>query len=378
MPAEGWITVPGKGKRYRMADGSLRMMSPDGVTYDLGGTVTQGLQGAVNWLNANQIGVYGSGSPKSGKRGASQPVRTSSDSGTTYTSYGTYIVPGGAEYSIDGGGPTTTMATAPLVTPKDRVQREELQRMSQQYGAGRTYATRLVPTEEEAVAINTPKVPVPQAAVDQAAAFAQAREANPLADVREFAQIDQRSQEYAQRADIQAWMKANPELAKKFLAKQRQGEPQPMRPTDSGLEAAYSGRIQVAPQGADPSGVPFQQGELPAGTPQPLQGGNAAGFQQEMNVGPAPQAPVYQGPAPDRAPAGMAQSQEALSQAFSGQLEVVPQAAAQQSNLNFNSPLPSANLTQAYEDSRKKQLLNNPVLGKYLNAAGAINASWNG
>lgn len=259
-------------------------------------------------------------------------------------------------------------APTPITTGRG-ASRERMNEMSQNAG-GANISERILPGED---------------AVKAAGAYAEARAKDPFAEIP--ALVDQRSQEHGQRADIAAWIEANKNAPKgadgmnivdRFLAKQRRAEPGAMRPTDAGMERAYSGQIQVAPAAATLKDLPYGEGSMPAGVPAAFgSDGRGAAFTQEFGVGPAAAAPVYQGPAPDREPAGMANTTAAMQQAFGGELQVVPQATAQASNLNFNSPLPDANMSQAFSDETKtlsEDLLKRYKLGILGNQGFAFNA----
>lgn len=118
--------------------------------------------------------------------------------------------------SMGGSAPGRSWTAA--VTPGARARTERMNELSQQAGGQNyTYGTGF-PKEYQAA----------QSAAPVVEQYRKDLTANPLADTPEL--IDQRSQAYGQRADIQAWMDANKNAPKdadgmnvvdRFLAKQR-------------------------------------------------------------------------------------------------------------------------------------------------------------
>lgn len=184
---------------------------------------------------------------------------------------------------------------------------------------------------------------VPDAAVSASKEYAQARATNPMAELP--AVLDQRSQEYGQRADIQAWIDANRNAPKgadgmnvvdRFLAKQRPAAP-------------LIGQRSEAPdysEGGAPT-QPWTAADAPGPAPER---GTVIG---EKYYGKTWDGTQWIGDAQAPMAAGALGTQAAYGMAADG-IEFVPQATAQASNLNFNSPLPQANASQAFGDEAKK------------------------
>lgn len=349
MPsAPGWIDVPGKGKRYRMADGSLRFVSPDEVTRDPVGLVNYGLQGFADFLNQVQ------GRPVLAQEASIRSATTA----RSVTPPGNYRVPGVGEFDVRSGRPVGAMATAPLVTapiatPARQAERSERNRMLQQAG-GPNISQRLVPTEAEAEAINAAQARAQDAVI---AYRGQDRDSTTTSLP---AQLDQRDPIYAQRADIQAWMEANKNAPKgadgmnivdRFLARQR-----PAAAVDEAPDYAPAGAPTQPWGAADAPGAPKSEGTVVG---EKYYGKTWDGSRWVEAGDPLAQT--------DLRPASQAFPVEP-AQALGGELEFAAQATAQESNLNFNSPLPLANQAQA-EQSQKTEAL----LKRFLPAARDLN-----
>lgn len=226
-------------------------------------------------------------------------------------------------------------APTPITTGRG-ASRERMNEMSQNAG-GANISERILPGED---------------AVKAAGAYAEARAKDPFAEIP--ALVDQRSQEYGQRADIAAWIEANKNAPKgadgmnivdRFLAKQR-----PAAPLQSQLSEApdYS-------EGGAPT-APWTPADAPGPAPErgTVIGEKYYGKQWDGTqwIDQA-QAPFSTSPLGTTAAYGMAQQG----------VEFVPQATAQASNLNFNSPLPEANMSQAFSD--ESRTLSEDLLKKY-------------
>lgn len=231
---------------------------------------------------------------------------------------------------------------------------EERNRMLQQAG-GPNISQRLVPTEAEATAINAARGPVQEAALN----YRQQVESDPAAPLPEL--IDPRSPAYAQRADIQAWMAANQNAARgadgkniveRFLAKQRP------------LQAATDAAPDYSP-GGEPT-APWTPTDAPSAPPErgSVVGEKWYGKTWDGSRWVGPGDPVAQTSLRPEVPTFPVEP----AQTFAPGVEFVPQATAQDSNLNFNSPLPEVNGAQALRDERTKSLL-----GRYLVQAGSLN-----
>lgn len=191
---------------------------------------------------------------------------------------------------------------------------------------------------------------VPDDAVKASKEYAQARAAIPMAELP--AVLDQRSQEYSQRADIQAWLRnmqngsaSQRAIADRFLTKQRPAAP-------------LIGQRSEAPdysEGGAPT-QPWTAADAPGPAPER---GTVIG---EKYYGKTWDGTQWVGDAQTPMAAGPLGTQAAYGMAADG-IEFVPQATAQASNLNFNSPLPQANASQAFGDEAKK--LAEELAGRY-------------
>lgn len=218
-------------------------------------------------------------------------------------------------------------APTPVVTGRGNRQ-ERMNEMSQNAGAA-NISERILPGQD---------------AIDAAGAYAATRGQDPFAAAP--ALVDQRSQEYSQRADIQAWIEANRNAPKgadgmnivdRFLAKRRPAAP-------------VQGQLSDAPdyaEGGAPT-VPWTAADSPG--PAPERGAvigekfygktwDGSRWIDESTLATAPTQAGWQAAIPPEPSS------------------VAPRPTAQDSNLNFNSPMPAANAAQALKDEVSQELL---------------------
>ena len=289
----------------------------------------------------------GRGATRTAAAVAAPAVAASAVAAPVRGSMGAYSVPGVGTFDAATGRMTQAAvrpasaapgfgAPTPVVSPASRARAEAANQALQNAG-GANISERILPGED---------------AVKAVGAYAEARAKDPFAEIP--ALVDQRSQEYGQRADIAAWIEANKNAPKgadgmnivdRFLAKQR-----PAAPLQSQLSEApdYS-------EGGAPT-APWTPADAPGPAPErgTVIGEKYYGKQWDGTqwIDEA-QAPFSTSPLGTTAAYGMAQQG----------VEFVPQATAQASNLNFNSPLPEANMSQAFSDESKT--LSEDLLRKY-------------
>lgn len=344
MPSEGWITVPGKGKRYRMADGSLRMMSPGGVTYDLGGTVQAGLQGAVDFLNKTGIGIPGRGLPG---RAASAPVADTpyvspfankrQEALDKMNSKPWMLDPRDPRYHPEGGATLAAAPSAPFqqtsigapaaqVTPAARAQDAEKLRMMQQYASDDYWKGETGKAMLELA--QNPSAPEKTKLAD----FYEAQRAVGIGAKDEIIQGLTMGMQGDEAKRISQWAEANPALALREYNKRFPKGQMTDGPDDAAIKSAME-KEQFFPS---------------EGSPNPLGSGAQAAQ-----------------------PSAMAPTAAGMQAAYGAELEIAPKATAQNSNLNFNSPLPAANQVQAFGDNEKLKAL----MARYLPMARDMNIS---
>lgn len=201
MAAQGWITVPGKGKRWRDGSGKLTYMPPAsaGVAAQLSAPVEAALNGAVDALNRYGVGITPAARAEYlGAPAASTDWRKNPDGSPRIGNAATADLIAGQNAAIkayDTPAPGLT-APAPQVTPAVRARQEAVTTMAQQYAPQDYWKSQT------------------------GAALAEAAKSGPRAG----------EAGYAQRADIQAWIEANKNAPKgadgkniveRFLEKQR-------------------------------------------------------------------------------------------------------------------------------------------------------------
>ena len=297
----------------------------------------------MNRMRARMGGGRGAG--RTAAAVAAPAVAASAVAAPVPGSMGAYSVPGVGTFDRASGRMTQAAvrpapaapglgAPAPIVSPAGRARAEAANQALQNAG-GANISERILPGE---------------GAVKAAGAYAEARAKDPFAEIP--ALVDQRSQEYGQRADIAAWLQnmqngspSQRAIAERFLAKQR-----PAAPLQSQLSEApdYS-------EGGAPT-APWTPADAPGPAPErgTVIGEKYYGKQWDGTqwIDEA-QAPLSTSPLGTSTSYGMAQQG----------IEFVPQATAQASNLNFNSPLPDANMSQAFSDETKT--LSEDLLKKY-------------
>jgi len=327
MPSEGWITVPGKGKRYRMADGSLRMMSPGGVTYDLGGTVQAGFQGAVDFLNKTGIGIPGKGLPA---RAASAPVADTPYVSPFKDSRAENLARIQGDPNLGAWRPAspaaapTIGAPAAQVTPAARAQDAEKLRMMQQYASDDYWKGETGKAMLELA--QNPSAPEKTKLAD----FYEAQRAVGIGAKDEIIQGLTMGMQGDEAKRISQWAEANPALALREYNKRFPKGQMTDGPDDAAIKLAME-KEQFFPS---------------EGSPNPLAGG-----------------------AQTAQPSAMAPTAAGMQAAYGAELEIAPKATAQNSNLNFNSPLPAANQVQAFGDNEKLKAL----MARYLPMARDMN-----
>ncbi len=166
MATEGWITVPGKGKRYRTADGSYRFTDPRTLQgKDLSGYVGHLLNRPVTDLPGmlTRLVAPTTAAP------ASAPVLAPAKARPRVDAPGRQPEPAGQQVAPGLGRP------APHVAPAERARDSNLTAMAQQYAPQDYWQSQT------------------------GAALAEAAKTGPKAGTAG----------YAQRADIQAWIAAN-------------------------------------------------------------------------------------------------------------------------------------------------------------------------
>lgn len=244
------------------------------------------------------------------------------------------------------------MQTEVIALNPDQTRRSQLNAMSQQAG-GPNISQRLVPTEAEAEAINSAQQQAQQSVLD----YRRAMQDDPVASLPEL--IDQRSQAYGQRADIQAWIEANKNapkgadgknIVKRFLDRQR--TPLAEQPITVDTKTAFDPAVDLRPQGmtqASPMSI-----ELAAQDPKRVSQQTAAvrelAYRDDIDLRPGQGDPSNWKTASRSFPVEPAQT-------FGPELELSVQGTAQDSNLNFNSPLPLANQAQAENTEKTNALL---------------------
>lgn len=343
MAAAGWITVPGKGKRYRMSDGSYRLMNPGDPlsTPVIGDLINYGLQGAVDWLNRNQIGL------SAPAKAAAQSAPVGRPAG--YTTRETYTQPGVGEFDLRTGRPVAGTQVAPLVTPPQRAQLEESNRMLQQAG-GPNISQRLVPTESEADALNaryagkeywqtTAGQDMLELAQQQTAPadvklaeYYEAQRAVGLGAQDEILAGLTQGLDPAKAEAMKTWAKANPMLAYREYDKRF---PKPTTgPDDEAIRQAMA-KGQYFPSESSPD---------------PLAGGAQLPISYR-DLAPSSPGNVVPAPLPRLEPAAFPTPEQAG-------LPVAPRFTAQEQNLNGTaSPLPQVAQAQAVVDLKGEELL---------------------
>lgn len=328
--SEGWLTVRDKSgqkvQRYRNRDGSFQVAAPTSGAMQLGQLWNRMISGGAQ---------AGSGIWSAPAKAATRPGGPST---TAPRNLGTYEVPGVGVFDR-GSGQLIRPASAapapaapglgaptPVVSPAARARQEAANQALQNAGGANI---------SQPILAN-----VPDAAVSASKEYAQARAASPTAELP--AVLDQRSQEYGQRADIQAWLQnmqngsaSQRAIAERFLAKQRPAAPVIGQRSEA-PDYSEGGAPTQAWTAADAPGPAPERGAVVG---EKYYGKTWDGTQWVDDA----QAPMA---------AGALGTQAAYGMAAEG-IEFVPQATAQASNLNFNSPLPDANASQAFSDERK-------------------------